>query len=219
MKPTEARIVAYAVWFATERIETFDKDIAICLRADERNRHAYMPALISCTGMIELFACLLYGDLEAKGIGRLVEFANRFMNPEHYSETALKVLWDVFRHKVAHVSRPYGVQHVAVLNADGKQGLVTWEVTAFDREEPYHQIVDQRGALGAILTNAASISQQWPAILEMRFQVQKVIYKECVKNPNYKKTLRNAWISALRNQVKPKARITICYSGRVNARC
>jgi hypothetical protein len=146
MEPTEARIVAYAVWFSKERVETFDKDIAICLRTDERNRHAYMPALIACTGMIELFACLLCGDLEAKGVGRIVNFAKRFMNPEHYSETALKVLWHVFRHKVAHVSKPYGVQHLAELDADGNRGLVTWEVTEYDRE-PAIQIAIAPGTI------------------------------------------------------------------------
>ena len=134
MEPTETRIVAYAVWFAAERLETFDKDIAICLRADERNRHAYMPALIACTWMLELFACLLRGNLEAKGVDRLVKFANSFMNPDHYSETALKVLWNVFRHKVAHVSKPYGVKHIEKLDVDGTRGLVTWEVTAYDLE-------------------------------------------------------------------------------------
>jgi hypothetical protein len=146
MEPTEAEIVDYAVWFANERVETFNKDMAICLRPDEQNRHAYMPALIACTGMIELFACLMRGDLEARGVPRIVEFANRFMNPEHYSEMALKVLWDVFRHKVAHVSRPYGVKHVAKLNSDGKRGLVTWEVTAFDRE-PAIQIAEEPGTI------------------------------------------------------------------------
>lgn len=146
MEPTEAEIVDYAVWFTNERLETFNKDIAICLRPDEQNRHAYMPALIACTGMIELYACLLCGNLESKGIERIVEFANRFMNTEHYSETALKVLWDVFRHKVAHVSRPYGVRHVTKLNSNGERCLVTWEVTEFDRE-PAIQIAEELGRI------------------------------------------------------------------------
>lgn len=148
VEPTETRIVAYAVWFATERMETFDKDIAICLRADERDRHAYMPALIACTGMLELFACLYCGDLEARGNGRIVNFAKRFMNVEHYSETAIKVLWSVFRHKVAHVSKPYGVKHVSDLDTDDKKGLVTWEVTEYDRE-PAIQIVEAPGSISA----------------------------------------------------------------------
>jgi len=146
LEPTESEIVKYAVWFANERVETFKKDMAICLRPDEQNRHAYMPALIACTGMLELFACLLRGNLEEKGIDRIVEFANHFMNSTHYSKTVLKILWHVFRHKIAHVSKPYGVQHIAELDSDGKKGLITWEITEYDCE-PAIQITKEPGII------------------------------------------------------------------------
>lgn len=116
--------VRFAIWFCGERVETFDKDLAICLREDNQGRHAYMPALITCVGLLELFSCLTIGNLDAKGNDRIQNFVGRFMNTYDYPSSVIKVLWGMFRNKIAHLGRPYGVQRF-----DDQLGrLITWEI-------------------------------------------------------------------------------------------
>ena len=71
-------------------------------------------------------------------------------------------------------------------------------------QDQYRQTVGRHGDLVASLTNAASISKLLPEIFEMQLPALRGISKDYVKNPTCKITLENAWISALRNPIKPE---------------
>jgi hypothetical protein len=43
-------LISFARKLLKDRVGSFRKDIAICLKADENRSHAYFPALITCIG-------------------------------------------------------------------------------------------------------------------------------------------------------------------------
>lgn len=149
---TEDHLLGYAKWFVSERIETFRKDMAICLTPDPLGRHAYYPALMSCVSLMELLIALYDGDLNGKGFKRIENYANTFMGHMPDVVPKLALLWEMFRHKVAHVTQPYGVFSPDESKYAGKlikaKGWtrVTWTVS----EKPHYEavaVVQEKGTL------------------------------------------------------------------------
>ena len=102
-------LVKYAKKFLVDRIGVFRKDISICLKADKNYRHAYMPALITCISLIELFSGLYTGKLSWIGLKGIIEYSEKFLDTSVYTYDRLAILYEMFRHKIAHLSQPYGV--------------------------------------------------------------------------------------------------------------
>jgi len=81
------------------------------------------------------------------------------MDSHVYSSDRLAVLYEAFRHKIAHVTQPYGVfdTHSVRSNThplkNEPQRLVTWRVNATNRHPPI-DIVSENGSL--------TISPPWP---------------------------------------------------------
>jgi hypothetical protein len=105
---SDAEVVRFAEEFLDEHRKRFEKDIAICLKANDENSHAYFPALITCIGFLDLLSGLFAGTLEWQRLPELKNYAHHFMSPE-YTPDCLEVLYECFRHKVAHLALPYVV--------------------------------------------------------------------------------------------------------------
>jgi hypothetical protein len=136
---------AFAKAFFCSRVETFRKDVAICMRPDAQRRHAYFPALIICIAFTELLSGLYAGKLKNNGLGELKRYAKKFMKADYTSDPRrLDILYEFLRHKIAHLAYPY-----PVFDTDTKQRTfkgqprrrVTWTINASKRR-PAIEVID-----------------------------------------------------------------------------
>jgi hypothetical protein len=146
-----SELVSYAQRFVKERIEVFRKDISICLKADTKRRHAYMPALMTCISLLELLSGLYVGKLKHIELSRIIEYSKKFMDTNVYTTDRLSVLYEAFRHKIAHVTQPYGVFDTYSVGKKHQlrsypQRRITWKVNATDRQPPI-DIIPEKGTL------------------------------------------------------------------------
>jgi hypothetical protein len=126
-------LLTFARKFFANRIETFRKDIAVCLTSNERGQHAYFPALIICIAFADLLSGLYAGTLYDQGLKELEKYAKKFMKPEFTSDARrLQMFYECLRHKVAHLAYPYAVFDTTTARSktfDGQpRRLVTWSV-------------------------------------------------------------------------------------------
>jgi hypothetical protein len=144
------KLISYANWFIKERIKTLNKDMNICLLADRNKSHAYIPALMECVSLLELFSGLYVGKLKYIGLCGIIDYSNKFLDSNIYTTDRLSVLYEMFRHKIAHLSQPYGVFDThSVKNQLWQQQpkrLITWQVNATNRNPPI-DIVPTAGTL------------------------------------------------------------------------
>lgn len=144
-------LVGYAKKFVDHRIEIFRKDISICLKADKKQRHAYMPALITCISLLELFSGLYAGKLTWIKLDGIIEYSKKFLDTNAYTCDRLAILYEMFRHKIAHLSIPYGVfdthsvgkNHILTI---APRRLITWHINATSRNPPI-DIYPEKGFL------------------------------------------------------------------------
>lgn len=145
-------IIRHAETYLRERIEVFRKDMRICLKADSNRRHAYMPALLTCTSLLDLLACLYAGGLRPKGQKHILKYAQDFMDQRAYPRVSIALLWQMFRHKVAHATQPYGVydSHSGDKKNNPLRGQrrmwVTWKICASNRSRPI-EVIERHGIL------------------------------------------------------------------------
>ena len=107
---TKFDVVRFAEEFIPDRIQFFEKEMAICLRTLRRKAfgkptHAYFPALMVCAANMDLMGQILTGHDRA-GIGGVRTFVHEYMNSAVYSDVAIDLLWMGFRHKIAHLAHP-----------------------------------------------------------------------------------------------------------------
>jgi len=76
---SDEELVTFARAFFRDRVESFRKDIAICMRRDARGHHAYFPALITCIAFVDLISGLYAGSIRSHGLKELKRYARRFM--------------------------------------------------------------------------------------------------------------------------------------------
>jgi len=133
-------LIAFARKFTHGHVKRFRKDISICLTGRRKigqkgnYTHAYFPALMACVGILDLFSGLHAGDIEHHGLSELQKYARRFL--PSYNEEAIAVLYNCFRHKVAHLGHPYPVFDTRTKKKDftGERKLVGWQVNATRRK-------------------------------------------------------------------------------------
>src|SRR5262245_55901841 len=106
---SDADVMHFAKVFLARHLDRFNKDIAICLKADAKKRHAYFPALIICIAFLDFLSGLYAGNLKTHSLKELKDYVRTFMDPYDYTEDRLNVLYELFRHKVAHLAIPYAV--------------------------------------------------------------------------------------------------------------
>jgi hypothetical protein len=142
---SDKELVGFAKSFFHNRLETFRKDIAICLTRNDRGEHAYFPALFICIAFADLMSALYAGRLRTGGLSDFKAYVTKFMpHPEYYADQ-LDILYECLRHKVAHLAYPH-----AVFDTDGaysatfkgrRRRLVTWTICANARR-PAIELID-----------------------------------------------------------------------------
>ena len=81
-------LLGFAREFFDNRVETFQKDIAICRTPDARGQHAYFPALITCIAFAELLSGCNAGRLNGLKLKDLEQYAKDFMEPDYTDDPA-----------------------------------------------------------------------------------------------------------------------------------
>lgn len=112
------------------RVDLFRKDFDICLTPNANNSHAYMPALMSCLALLELFSGLLKGKVRDLGVQDIKRFRNAHMAAlPAYSDLNAEVLHFGFRNKIAHLGTPHIVFDTAKHGGiPGPQKKITWTI-------------------------------------------------------------------------------------------
>ena len=135
---TDKEDVDFAKRFVRRHVESFRKNTGIYLTRNESGTHAYFPALLTCIAFLELLSGLYAGRLKGIYLDGICDYAQIFMDRNHYSQRNLEILYLCFRHKVAHLSHPY---YVFVTEKGGVVGAgkrITWTVCASDKKPPIH---------------------------------------------------------------------------------
>jgi hypothetical protein len=161
-KSDDEELLGFAREFFDGRVETFQKDIAICRTADAGGRHAYFPALITCIAFAELLSGLYAGRLSDLKLKDLEQYAQDFMEPEYTSDhRRLELLYECLRHKVAHLAYPY-----AVMPHGKPRRLVTWSIHETE-ERPAIEMVDYSPPRLLVQTR-----RPWPVSYDCRIEVR-----------------------------------------------
>jgi hypothetical protein len=132
---SKAQLLRFAKQFLRDQVEGFRKDIAICLTMDHRRRRAYFPALIGCISFVDFLGGLHAGNIESHSLRELREYAKKFMDGADYDELRLSILYEGFRHKIAHLSDLYPVFDTATKpkRFAAPHRRITWTVYASKR--------------------------------------------------------------------------------------
>jgi hypothetical protein len=135
---SDAELVSYSQKFARGHIGRFRKDISICLKGKPRKgqrgnyTHAYFPALMACIGILDLFSGLYAGKIERHNVKELKKYSRKFL-PNSYTNELVEIVYDCFRHKVAHLGHPYPVfdttSNPRNISAKSRK-LIGWSVKA-----------------------------------------------------------------------------------------
>jgi len=143
-------IAAFAVAFVGTRFAGFEKDINICLTAVPRAKgtgktYAYFPALAACTSTLEYVTALARGNTRGIGWSQVADFAATYMRQPDFNRDIVRVLFEAFRHPVAHRGIASGVWVDA--NDGPNQGRrVVWRISAA-ASRPACQILPESGVV------------------------------------------------------------------------
>jgi hypothetical protein len=127
-------LLKFAKRFFCNRLETFRKDIEICMTPNKRGEHAYFPALLICIAFTELLSGLYAGKLWTN-LGDLKRYIAQFIRHPEYTPHHVDLLYECLRHKVAHLAYPYPVFDTTTSKIfKGKpRHLVTWTINVSNR--------------------------------------------------------------------------------------
>ena len=131
---SDKQLLEFAERFFRNRLETFRKDIDICMTPNSRGEHAYFPALFICIAFADLLSGLHAGKVWPRPED-FKRYAAKFIRYPEYTPDHVNMLRECLRHKVAHLAYPYAVFDTATSKAfKGQQRhLVTWTINASDR--------------------------------------------------------------------------------------
>lgn len=145
-----ADMPAFADRFIQARLQGFEKEMKVCLtpmrsESSKAPTHAYLPALAACCGLLEYLTGLYRGRLEGNGWQQIAEFAVRYLPQPDYDEETVRILFQVFRHPIAHRGIASGIW-VDRNHGPGKGRRMTWQVSA-DAKRPACEILPETGRL------------------------------------------------------------------------
>ena len=105
---------AFAPAFIEGRLVGFEKDMRICLTSIElpetkKKTVAYFPALAACCSTLEYFVNLHRGNLNPAGHQQVATFAEEYLPQPDFDAETVRVLFQAFRHPVAHRGIASGV--------------------------------------------------------------------------------------------------------------
>lgn len=141
---------SFAERFIRGRIAGFEKDMDICLTPTHSKTrsgatHAYFPALGTCCGTLEYLAALYRGNIRGIGWQQVATWADHFMPQPDYDSEVIRILFDAFRHSVAHRGIASGVW-IDRNQGDGLGRRLTWKILA-DSRRPACELVPEKGFL------------------------------------------------------------------------
>jgi hypothetical protein len=186
---SDADVVRFATAFLRNRVQTFKKDIAICLTADKCGSHAYFPALITCIAFADLLSGLHAGTLTNQKLPELKDYVSKFIDTTKtvYTDDRLSVLYECFRHKVAHLAQPYAVfdTNTKSKTFPGPRRLITWTVHAKGPRPPIQIVRVGR-------TQIVKAPTPWDAVYDHRVTVSvRGLASDIVKSiPKYLRSLK-----------------------------
>ena len=140
----------FASRFVTSRVAGFQKDMRICLtpikaRGRSGITHAYFPALGACCATLEYLAGLHRGNLRRVGWRDVANWAQSYLPQPDYDTETIRILFEAFRHPVAHQGIASGVW-IDQQPGAGHGRRLTWKVLA-DSRRPACRIVAEQGHL------------------------------------------------------------------------
>ncbi len=171
---------AFALDFVASRMEGFKKDIDICLTgvpSKRRNKktHAYFPALSACCGTLEYLTALHRGTTNATGWRQIVNWSNTFLPQPDYCEDTVRILFEAFRHSVAHRGIASGIWNDR-RPGDGHGRRITWKIFA-DSKRPACALIEENG----ILKN----DPPWPCNYSHRMHIHLLAFSmDLLAGPN-----------------------------------
>jgi hypothetical protein len=105
---SDKQLLKFAERFFRNRLETFRKDIDICMTPNSRGEHAYFPALFICIAFADLLSGLHAGKVWPRPED-FKRYAAKFIRHPEYTPDHVNLLYECLRHKVAHLAYPYAV--------------------------------------------------------------------------------------------------------------
>jgi hypothetical protein len=162
---SEEKLVEFAQRFLRNRVEVFDKDVAICLTRT-RGTHAYFPALIICIAFVDLMSGLYAGKLKGQRVEPIRRYAAKFMKAEYTSDQRrLDILYKFLRNKVAHLAYPNPVFAMVTKPGQPKQ-RVTWTLNA-SKHRPAIKVIDYPAPKFLLKKTV----KPWPVSYDCRIEV------------------------------------------------
>jgi hypothetical protein len=142
-------ISEFATRFVDGRLAGFKKDMSICLTAIDSptgtgKTHAYFPALAACCGMLEYMTALDQGNVNNIGWRQVADWAAKYLPQPDYDQDTIRILFEAFRHSVAHRGIASGVWVEKIQGRAPRR--VTWRVHANSRQ-PACRLVAEEGRL------------------------------------------------------------------------
>jgi hypothetical protein len=143
-------LAKFAQDFIRKRAGGLRKDIAICLTNTPTDdgksiTHAYFPALAACCAFLEYMTGLHRGKLGGIGWDAVAAWADEYLDDAHYTEDIVRVLFDGFRHSVAHRGIATGIWIDRHLRGTPSR-RVTWRLDE-DAERPACRLLEDIGEL------------------------------------------------------------------------
>jgi hypothetical protein len=143
-------IAQFAPRFIEGRLVGFEKDMRICLTpvpspVENKTTVAYFPALAACCSTLEYFVALHRGNLNATGWQQVAVFAAAYLPQPDYDAETIRVLFQAFRHPVAHRGIASGVW-VDQAAGPGRGRRLIWHISAGSKR-PACQLAAETGVL------------------------------------------------------------------------
>jgi hypothetical protein len=136
---SDQELIEFSRAFLRVLVQNFHKDLSICLTAGKGRSHAYFPALMTCIGFADFLSGLYAGKLEGHGLKELKAYATKFMGRSNYGSLELEILYEMFRHKLAHLAYLPAVFDTAKKRnrfLGQPRRRITWIVYASRRKRP-----------------------------------------------------------------------------------
>jgi hypothetical protein len=163
---SEKDLTQFAARFFRDRVQSFRKDLDICLTANAGGHHAYFPALMICIGFLDFLSGLNSGKLDGHGLPELKAYIHKFfLRKSDYVHA--DILYVMFRHKIAHLAYPYLVFDAETKPRDlgPPRRRITWTVGIYRGKKPLELIVYPTSR-----TLVKSVTP-WPVLYDARMVV------------------------------------------------
>ena len=144
---TDDEVVSFARSWLQVRSRFVRKNVRCCLTANERGERGWFPALMESCAFLDLLATLYRGSKFAS-LEDVQAYSAEFLDPNHYPQDELGILWAGFRHKIAHQAHPYYVLDTELEKIKGQPRRIVWTVVHKDLKPPLQLIkVDEKASL------------------------------------------------------------------------